>query len=95
MGVFFPFAAVILSTRGFSPAEIGLIQALSSAAFTIAVPAWGHLADVVLGRRNALVISALTGAAAVLAAGIADPRAGGCCLFRGIQPLRVGLGTAG
>jgi PPP family 3-phenylpropionic acid transporter len=72
-GVFFPFSAVILSTRGFSAVEIGLITAICSAAFTIAVPAWGHLADVVLGRRNALLISALTGAAVVLLAGSPVP----------------------
>jgi len=73
LGVFFPFTAVILSTRGFSAVEIGVISAISSAAFTIAVPAWGHLADVVLGRRTALVISTLTAAGAVLLAGAPIP----------------------
>src|SRR5450830_315895 len=73
LGVFFPFTAVILAVRGFSAAEIGVISAISAAAFTLAVPAWGHLADVVLGRRNALVISALTGAAVVLLAGAPIP----------------------
>ena len=72
-GIFFPFIAVILSSRGFSPVEIGVITAMSSAAFTIAVPAWGHLADVVLGRRSALVIAALTGAAVMLVAGSPIP----------------------
>jgi MFS family permease len=95
MGVFFPFAAVILSTRGFSPAEIGLIQALSSAAFTIAVPAWGHLADVVLGRRNALVISALTGAAAVLAAGSPIPALGVAACFVAFSLFESGWGPPG
>jgi PPP family 3-phenylpropionic acid transporter len=95
MGVFFPFAAVILSTRGFSPAEIGLIQALSSAAFTIAVPAWGHLADVVLGRRNALVISALTGAAAVLAAGSPIPALGVAACFVAFSLFESGWGPLG
>ena len=92
---FFPFAAVILSTRGFSPAEIGLIQALSSAAFTIAVPAWGHLADVVLGRRNALVISALTGAAAVLAAGSPIPALGVAACFVAFSLFESGWGPLG
>ncbi len=72
-GIFFPFVAVILSSRGFSPVEIGVITALSSAAFTIAVPAWGHLADVVLGRRSALVIAALAGAAVMVLAGSPIP----------------------
>jgi PPP family 3-phenylpropionic acid transporter len=95
MGVFFPFAAVILSTRGFSPAEIGLIQALSSAAFTVAVPAWGHLADVVLGRRNALVISALTGATAVLAAGSPIPALGVAACFVAFSLFESGWGPLG
>ena len=72
-GIFFPFVAVILSSRGFSPVEIGVITAMSSAAFTIAVPAWGHLADVVLGRRSALVIAALAGAAVMVLAGSPIP----------------------
>jgi len=73
LGVFYPFIAVILAVRGFSAVEIGVILAISSAAFTIAVPAWGHLGDVVLGRRNALVIAALAGAAAMLLAGAPIP----------------------
>ena len=73
LGVFYPFTAVILAVRGFSAVEIGVISAISAAAFTIAVPAWGHLADVVLGRRNALVISALTAAGVVLLAGAPIP----------------------
>jgi len=72
-GIFFPFVAVILSSRGFSPVEIGVITAMSSAAFTIAVPAWGHLADVVLGRRSALVIAALAAAAVMVLAGSPIP----------------------
>ena len=66
-GVFLPFTAVILAVRGFSAAEIGVIAAIQAAAFTIAVPAWGHLADVVLGRRNALAIPGLAVAACFVA----------------------------
>ncbi len=46
LGVFYPFIAVILDDRGVSPEGIGLITAASSAAFSLAVPAWGHIADV-------------------------------------------------
>ncbi len=73
LGIFLPFTPVILAARGVSAGEIGMITAAMAAAFTIAVPAWGHLADVVLGRRNALAIAALAGAVAVLAAGAPIP----------------------
>jgi len=92
LGVFFPFTAVILSTRGFSPFEIGVISAISSAAFTIAVPAWGHLADVVLGCRNALVICALTAAGAVFLAGAPIPALGVAACFVAFSLFESGWG---
>ena len=92
LGVFFPFTAVILSTRGFSAGEIGVIAAISSAAFTLAVPAWGHLADVVLGRRNALVIAALTAAAAVFLAGAPIPALGVAACFVAFSLFESGWG---
>jgi len=69
LGVFYPFVAVMLAGRGASPAEIGLVMAASSAAFSIALPAWGHVADVMLGRRRTLVVTALGAAVFVLLAG--------------------------
>ena len=94
-GVFLPFTAVILAVRGFSAAEIGVIAAIQAAAFTIAVPAWGHLADVVLGRRNALAISALTAGGAVLLAGAPIPGlAVGAC-FVAYSLLESGWGSLG
>jgi PPP family 3-phenylpropionic acid transporter len=69
LGVFYPFISVILADRDVPPAWIGIVMAASSAAFTIAVPAWGHIADVILGRRRALAVSALGAAAFVLLAG--------------------------
>jgi PPP family 3-phenylpropionic acid transporter len=94
-GVFLPFTAVILAVRGFSAAEIGVIAAIQAAAFTIAVPAWGHLADVVLGRRNALAISALTAGGAVLLAGAPIPGlAVGAC-FVAFSLLESGWGPLG
>jgi PPP family 3-phenylpropionic acid transporter len=92
LGVFFPFTAVILSTRGFSAVEIGVISAISSAAFTVAVPAWGHLADVVLGRRNALVICTLTAAAAVLMAGAPIPALAVAACFVAFSLFESGWG---
>lgn len=54
LGAFYPFLSSILAERGFRPAEIGLTVALSSLAFMLAVPVWGHLADMVIGRVAAL-----------------------------------------
>jgi len=73
MAVFTPFIAVLLSSRGFSPAAIGVVTAAASLAFTIAIPAWSHLADVTLGRRRALVVAGIGSAACVLAAGLPLP----------------------
>lgn len=73
LGVFYPFISVLLADRGVSPAGIGLVTAASSAAFSIAVPAWGHVADVILGRRRALAVSAMGAAIFVLLAGAPLP----------------------
>lgn len=72
-GVFYPFVSVILADRGVAPAGIGMITAATAAAFSLAVPAWGHVADVILGRRRALAVSALGAAAFVLLAGAPLP----------------------
>ncbi len=73
LGVFYPFIAVILADRGVSPEGIGVVTAASSAAFSLAVPAWGHIADVILGRRRALAVSAVGAAVFVLLAGAPVP----------------------
>ncbi len=67
LGVLYPFISVILAGRGFSPAEIGLISSLGAIGFTIAVPAWGHLADVRFGRPRTLQLCAIGAGSAVLA----------------------------
>lgn len=69
LGVFYPFISVILAGRGFSPSEIGLVFSLGAVGFTLALPAWGHLADVGLGRRRTLILCAV-GAGAAVAAGL-------------------------
>lgn len=66
LGVFYPFVPPILAERGFTPAEIGLTTALAAVAFTLSVPVWGHLADLVLGRVVALRIAAVGSTIAVL-----------------------------
>lgn len=73
LGAFYPFVAVILAARGFGPAEIGLVTAAASVAFTVAVPAWGHLADVVVGRAGALRLAAGGCALALAGFGLAWP----------------------
>jgi PPP family 3-phenylpropionic acid transporter len=73
LGVFYPFISVILAGRGVSPEGIGLVTAASSAAFSVAVPVWGHIADVILGRRRALAVAAVGAAAFVLLAGAPVP----------------------
>jgi PPP family 3-phenylpropionic acid transporter len=65
LGVFYPFIPVILASRGFGPAEIGLIASVGAIGFTLAVPAWGHIADVRFGRTRTLQVCAVGGAAAV------------------------------
>ena len=65
LGVFYPFIPVILAARGFSPAQIGLVASIGAIGFTIAVPVWGHIADVQLGRSRTLQLCAIGGAAAV------------------------------
>jgi MFS family permease len=67
LGVFYPFVPAILSGRGFSSAAIGLTAAGASLAFALAVPVWGHLADMVTGRVRALQVAIVGSTVAVLA----------------------------
>lgn len=65
LGVLYPFIAVILQDFGFGPAQIGLTTAVAAVGFTLALPLWGHLADVRLGRPRTLQLCAIGGALAV------------------------------
>ena len=67
LGVFYPFIAVILQGFGFSAGEIGVIASIGAVGFTIAVPAWGHLADVRLGRPRTLQVCAIGAGLAIVA----------------------------
>ncbi|HEX6944877.1 MAG TPA: MFS transporter [Casimicrobiaceae bacterium] len=78
LGVFYPFVPVILSERGFDAAGVGLVTALSSLGFTLAVPVWGHVADVELGRARTLQLTVAGSTVAVL------------CLLLPIPALVVG-----
>jgi MFS transporter, PPP family, 3-phenylpropionic acid transporter len=60
-----PFIPVILQARGLDPAEIGLVTALAAVALIVAIAAWGHIGDAILGRRRTLQVCA------VLAIGVA------------------------
>ena len=56
-GVFAPFAPAILIERGISPTWLGVIGATVSLLFVGLAGAWGHLADVILGRGRALSLA--------------------------------------
>lgn len=57
-----PFVPVILKERGLAPSTIGLALALAALLTTVAVPFWGHVADVTLGRARAYRVGLLVAA---------------------------------
>src|SRR5512141_1192765 len=63
-----PFVVVMLRARGLDTVTIGLLSGGSALAATLFVPAWGHLADVLVGRAYAFRIglTVAIGAAVVL-----------------------------
>ncbi|MFO1539226.1 MAG: MFS transporter [Chloroflexota bacterium] len=71
LGAYLPFVAVIQTAKGFDPLALGLIGAIGAAVGVIAAPVWGHLGDVVLGRRRVLVLAALVGAGLLAGYGLA------------------------
>ncbi|HEY7935586.1 MAG TPA: MFS transporter [Candidatus Limnocylindrales bacterium] len=62
-----PFISVILRERGFDPAAIGLVSAISAIAVIAIIPGWGHLADVLVGRARAFRIALLLAGGAAVA----------------------------
>jgi PPP family 3-phenylpropionic acid transporter len=66
LGSFLPFLSVFLESRGFEPSTIGLIIAIGASVLTLALPVWGHLADVEVGRSTTLRVAALGALAASL-----------------------------
>ena len=67
VGSLLPFLVLYLTWRGLSPTEAGLVVGLMSAVGVAAVPAWGLLADRVLGVVRALRLSLLLAGAAGVA----------------------------
>lgn len=62
-----PFVVVILRTHGLDTVTIGLLSALSALGATLFVPAWGHVADVMVGRAYAFRIGLGVAIAAAVA----------------------------
>ena len=81
-GVLLPFIAPMLAGRGLSADGIGLLMALISLAVVLSMPLWGHLGDVVLGRRRALqaAVALAAGAALLFGAPIAVPVVAGALI---------------
>jgi MFS transporter, PPP family, 3-phenylpropionic acid transporter len=61
-----PFLPIVLSDRGLSAAEIGVVLSVAALAGFISTPLWGHAGDGPLGAERTLVVAAIcAGAAAV------------------------------
>ncbi len=71
VGTLYGFVPVLLQSKGFDPALIGLTTGLGSLAYMVALPAWGHLGDVVSGPRRALQLASVP--AAIFALGLGAP----------------------
>ena len=100
-GCFFPFLVVILAGRGFGAAQIGVATAAASVAYMSAVPVWGHLGDITLGRIRALQVGAVGAAVVVVLFALPTPMVVAAVLVVGfsifqsaIQPLSDALALA-
>jgi MFS family permease len=71
IGALYGFVPVLLQSRGFDPALIGLTTGLGSLAYAIALPAWGHMGDIVSGPRRTLQLACIP--AAIFAIGLSAP----------------------
>ena len=70
-GIMYSFIPVLLEAKGFNPALIGLTTSLGSLAYALALPAWGHIGDIVSGPRRALQVACIP--AAIFALGLGAP----------------------
>jgi len=70
-GALYGFMAVLLQSKGFEPALIGLTTSLGALAYSIALPAWGHVGDIVSGPRRTLQMACVP--AALFAVALAMP----------------------
>src|ERR1035437_6546396 len=71
VGALYGFVPVLLLAKGFDPALIGLTTSLGSVAYSFALPAWGHVGDVLTGPRRALQLACIP--AAIFAVGLSAP----------------------
>lgn len=71
VGGLYGFIPVLLQAKGFDPALVGLATGLGSAAYTMALPAWGHVGDKIAGPRRTLQLICLP--AALFALGLGAP----------------------
>jgi MFS family permease len=71
VGALYGFVPVLLLDKGFDPALIGLTTSLGSVAYSFALPAWGHVGDIMTGPRRALQLAVIP--AAVFAIGFDLP----------------------
>ena len=71
VGALYGFVPVLLLSKGFDPALIGLTTSLGSVGYSLALPAWGHVGDILTGPRRALQLACIP--AAVFALGLSAP----------------------
>ena len=71
VGSLYGFFPVLLLSKGFDPALIGLTTSLGSVAYSISLPAWGHVGDILTGPRRALQLACIP--AAIFALGLSAP----------------------
>jgi len=71
VGALYGFFPVLLLSKGFDPALIGLTTSLGSVAYSLSLPAWGHVGDILTGPRRALQLACIP--AAVFAVGLSVP----------------------
>ena len=71
VGALYGFVPVLLQSRGFEPALIGLTTGLGSLAYAIALPVWGHMGDIISGPRRTLQLACIP--AAIFAIGLSAP----------------------
>ena len=73
MALVLPFLPVLLQARGFDPAGIGFVTAAAGLAYALAVPIWGHVGDVTLGRARGYQVAAIGAALAMIGLGAPLP----------------------
>jgi PPP family 3-phenylpropionic acid transporter len=73
LGLVLPFLWVVLQARGFDAGAIGFVSAAAGLSYALAVPVWGHVGDVTLGRARGFQVSAIGAALALIGLGLPLP----------------------